>query len=180
MTYNTLVNLNYKNHERTAFTLDTGASFTTIGSLYLITEKLLSMENILNIGDFFNLMQLTPKIFQDASGKETKRYLCYTQNTIVDNVKFDRFYFFLDPNPTSVALIGNDIIYNCSLHGENDSIILDNFNYEKYLSYVDNIIIKDNLQPLSLNALFIKLDNYFDIKNTAAYFRDLYENEKNK
>ena len=177
MTYNCFVKLSSRNEAGVDFTLDTGASFTILGALVLIAENMLSIQNALGVNDFFQLMRLAPKQFENASGNVTNRYLCYIAGVEIAGTVLDKFYFFLDPNPTSIALIGNDIIHNCRIKSDNSgNIVLSEFNYTSYLSDMGNFIKRNSLVPLPLNALLVKLDQYEDIKNTASVFREYYNN----
>lgn len=179
-TYNCFIKLSKKSETLTLFTVDTGASFTTLGAQVLDKCGLLSCQDEYGIIKYFEYMGCFPKQFVNASNIPNFRYLCCIDNITIGDIVFEKFYFFLDPKSTDIALLGNDVLHNCKFGSTNSgNMLVKDLNYRKYIETIEAVINTEGIKPYHINALFSDLDKQQEgIRNTASSFRELYKSRK--
>lgn len=169
--YKLTLGLNNDN-EVSLMTLDTGAGSTIIGSNILLKCGVNSMENNVDIMNFLNIMQVTPRIFLSATNTRMAAYPCYLENVLLSGVLFTKFYFylFLGKENLNICLLGNDFIRFCSMSKSiNSDIALTDFSFDVY----EENFLKDcgSDVVLSVNRIYDELERIESTKDLASAFR---------
>lgn len=157
------------NDIETPLVVDTGASFSIISPLILVSLGILSIDNIDGFAKFFKEMNYSSIIFQSIGGSDLEAFPCRLQDVKIGDIIIPNFFFYLPEKLTKSSVLGIDFIRFCFFTKKIDSsIVVDDFDYDAYeKSWLD--IVGTSIFPLYLFES--KYKSYLDIKNTAAAFR---------
>lgn len=159
----------------TPLVVDTGASFSVISPLILVSLGILSADNITGFSRFFREMNYPSITFQSLGGSDLEAFPCRLQDVKIGDIVIPNFFFYLQEKLTRSSLLGIDFIRFCSLTKQvDDTIIVDNFDYSAYeKAWLEDV--GTSIFPLYLFES--KYKSYLDVKNTAAAFRFQYNKE---
>lgn len=153
----------------TPLVVDTGASFSVISPLILVSLGILSADNITGFARFFREMNYTSITFQSLGGNDLEAFPCRLQDVKIGDIVIPNFFFYLPEKLTRSSLLGIDFIRYCSFTKQVDSF--DYSTYEK--AWLEDV--GTSIFPLYLFES--KYKSYLDVKNTAAAFRFSYNKE---
>lgn len=169
------VELKKDNDIETPLVVDTGASFSIISPLILVSLGILSTDNIDGFAKFFKEMNYTSITFQSLGGSDLEAFPCRLQDVKIGDIVIPNFFFYLPEKLTKSSVLGIDFIRFCSFTKQvNASIVVDNFDYNTYeKAWLEDV--GTSIFPLYLFES--KYKSYLDVKNTAAAFRFNYSKE---
>lgn len=159
----------------TPLVVDTGASFSVISPLILVSLGILPMDNIDGFAKFFKEMNYSSITFQSLGGSNLEAFPCRLQDVKIGDIVIPNFFFYLPEKLTKSSVLGIDFIRFCSFTKQvNASTVVDNFDYEAYeKAWLEDV--GTSIFPLYLFES--KYKSYLDVKNTAAAFRFNYNKE---